>query len=305
MQNVLKAFEQYYRTAINTDMPQLSVYAKRLRVSGFPYCGLRHLWENMNHVEGKEEKSDSFKDYYTSVGTVAHSVFQRFMGNGGKIYGDWKCRSCSKVKKFSASNVCRCGSEMEYVEFEVKAFKHVSGHLDGIFKINNEFWLMDYKTSSTRVINGQKKFPSLPYVKNKVQIVSYCALAEKCINVRTDEKIVISGWILIYIARDNPETVLVAGERIDDVQKAKVMRTIKRYDDQYDAVTTLNSVQQVEYLIDVKPCKTEDQYLKYYRGFDPCPLEGVCFTKHLRPTVLDEYEEKTVNVGSKFNKGKS
>ncbi len=68
-----KEFTKYFKQAMATPLPDLVVRQPKLRVSGFPFCGLRAAWQKMtNYVE---EDGNSHKDYYCDVGTSAHSVF--------------------------------------------------------------------------------------------------------------------------------------------------------------------------------------------------------------------------------------
>ena len=176
----LAEFAKYYRTSMKSELPDLVTRAPALRVSSFPFCGLRTLYKRL---ESKTEKFDAGKDFYTSVGTAAHLVFQRFLGNKGKIYGNWKCRDskCGNFEEFSNKAKCPdCGKEREYEEFTVTAFDHVSGHLDGVWKSSEgKYYVIDYKTSSSRNLwTHRKRSAIFPYVKNKVQILSYCSLLE-------------------------------------------------------------------------------------------------------------------------------
>lgn len=275
-------------------MPDIVPFQKKLRVSGFPYCGLKHMYEVL--IGKEDEETDATKSFYCDVGTAAHLVFQRWLGTNGSIYGDWKCRdeTCPVSKpenwvRFSNNHTCpKCGKEMEYEEFTVGYGKHCSGHIDGVWRSKDgSYWVIDYKTSSVRNIQSQRYKPTFPYEKNRVQIMSYCALIEKIHNIK------ISGWMLLYIARDDPFTYKVVGDEITPREKKSILKSIGKWDDQYGVVKTIEahkgSVQEVKWLIETKICKDYDFYERFMKGFKGCPLESVCFTKKLNSVIKGAY----------------
>lgn len=257
-------------------------------MSGFPYCGLASAYKKMCGI--KETHHSSGIDFYCTTGTVCHSVFQRWLGQSSKILGDWKCynKKCKHVVRFSESLPCpKCGSEMEYVEFEVKAFKHLSGHIDGVFRDKNgKYWIIDYKTCSIRVILSQKSNPTLPYSKNKSQIMAYCALIEKVYRIK------IEGWALLYIARDDPKVHAIKAGRVSRRTKERILEKCKLYDDQFEVVQNIQSFKDLKYLIDTKPCNSYEFYSAHFKGFKGCPLESVCFTPHLNSVIKEAYIDR-------------
>lgn len=284
MPTINAEFRKYYLASLKKQLPDLEPRAEKLRVSGFPYCGLRHAYLKLtNYVE---PPSDAMMSYYTGVGTAAHSVFQRWLAASGKVYGAWYCKPCRRKVRFGCTHLCsKCGSEMEYVEFTVTAFDHVSGHLDGVFKDKNgEFWVIDYKTSSTFVIDSQRRNPTLPYVKNLHQIRTYVPLIEKQFDIK------VAGWILVYCARDTPTKIHVESGRLSEKTKANIIKRVKSYDDQYQVVQTLSTPKQLDYLCKTKFCTSHEHYLEHMKGFKACPLESVCFTKQLKRVMLRELE---------------
>lgn len=290
-------FSTYYDQAMKKGLPELQPHPRRLRVSGLPYCGLKDAYLKMtNHVE---PDSDAGMSYYCGVGTAAHEVFQRWLGTHGRIYGDWKCRNrkCRHVEHFSRKHRCpKCGHEMKYEEFTVKAFKHLSGHTDGLFRSKDRrFWLIDYKTCSVRIIETQHKHGMLPYRKNVHQISAYVPLLERKLRIE------IAGWMLIYIARDNPWCFTVLGETMSDAEKDATWQKLRRYDRQFDVVGNLETFEQVQWLAKHKLCKSHEHYIDEIKGHQGCPLAPVCFSRQLQPTLefaFAEFEEtvKTENL---------
>jgi hypothetical protein len=276
------AFSNYFLEALKTPLPDIEPRIPRLRVSSVPVCGLKMADTKMvGHVE---PDSDAMKEYYCGVGTAAHTVFQRFTSVGGKIYGDWKCRNrdCLYIVRFGCDHKCpKCGSEMEYEEFTVKLFRHVSGHTDGLFQDRHgKFWVIDYKTSSVKAVMSQKKYPTFPYSKNKAQIEAYVVMLEEEFGIKVE------GWMLIYVARDNPTIHKVVGDRMLESDKQKTYEQIHLFDRQYHKVVYLKSMSQLRFLERTKLCRDREHYESDIKGFEPCPLESVCFSKRL-PSFLE------------------
>lgn len=293
MNVIAKEFENYFVSSMKKELPVLEDRLRRLRVSSFPYCGLKDAYNRL--IDHKETHVSSGMEFYTGTGTTAHTVFQRWLGCSERIYGAWKCRSkkCNPKNKitveFGNSSVCpKCKGEMEYEEFTVKYGKNLTGHLDGVYKDSNgKYWVIDYKTSSVRMIrrHDQEPDPIFPYTKNRVQILSYCALIENHFDIK------IEGWILLYVARDNPAICRAVSGVASSKQKARILKTIGRYDVQYSRVSELKSWDDILWLIEEKPCKTREQYEQFYAGFKGCPLHAVCFTSELKRTMKLEFKE--------------
>jgi hypothetical protein len=286
----IKELTEYYRKSLKTELPDQVQREEKLRVSGFPFCGLKSAWKKMEKLQGLEAKAttNSDKEHYTGTGTNMHLVFQRWLGHHGKILGNWKCK-CGYHAQLKTSNKCKvCKKEMEYEEITVRAFKHVSGHIDGVFLSKaGKVFVIDYKTTATRMLRS----PFLPYAKNVAQIKSYCALLELNYNIKVD------GWMLLYISRDTIKRFTIKGGYISVKEKKKVLERIKLFDDQYEFIQNVlpnrkkHTWKDMEWLIETKACKNRSYYSKYY-GLEGCPLSGVCFTSpNLRKTVKTEYQD--------------
>lgn len=281
--DALLEFKGYYKRSINRNVVgRARPESPTLRVSGFAYCGLRHAYNKIT----KGDTYVGFKSqYYTEVGTITHSLLQHWLGCGGRIYGNWKCNSCKREVKFSCKNKCKCGSTMKYVELSVKAFNNVTGHLDGVYRAENgKYYLIDYKTCSVRVIFGQKKNKLLPYKENKDQIEGYCALVELQYGIK------ISGWILMYLARDNPDVCLPVGKKISRDRKRRLLARIAKYDQQFTIVKNASSLDDIKKLVQLKPCITVEDYERKFGSKNSCPLayKGLCFNRELLKDRLIE-----------------
>lgn len=287
MRAALSDFDTYYRQSVKQIIPDERGRQERLRVSSFPYCGLRHAYTRMTkHEKPPQANFGSF--YYTEVGTVTHDIIQNFLGRKGKMYGAWTCTApkCKGKRDFSRKNWCPlCKSRMRYEELTVKAFRNVSGHLDGIWRNERgEYFLVDYKTCSVEVLSHQKQRPTLPYHHNVCQIKAYCALIELMFDVT------ISGWILMYVARDNPMIhTKPVGRLITAKEKKRELKKIKRWDREWDQVTNLFKFEDLLEVVKNKPCTDYDDYLEKFDQIDQCLLatSGVCFA----PKRLNELME--------------
>ena len=257
-----------------------------LRPSGFPFCP---LWEAHDIITKKEQKPlDFFGEYYTQIGTVTHAILQRHIGRSKKILGDWKCLKCKKTKKLAFYARCsKCGSEeVEYEELEVSFGKNILGHLDGVIEINGKNYVLDYKTTSSSKNKQHKEEGGVyPYKKNLAQIKSYCVLVQETHDIE------ISGWILLYIARDDfVKDCVAVGGYVSDEEKDLIKKKLENYDKMYSQLRNFRETKQQKYLdriIKNKPCKTLKDYKNEFGDpFDVCPLseKSLCF----RPEALKE-----------------
>lgn len=254
---------------------------KELHPSSFNFCPVETFYKLASHgLFNHRWESASFL-FYVDVGTVVHSVMQKFMGRQFHVVGDWKCKRCGDTKKFSTfeeAGLC-CGHKRHYEELGIKFRKTIRGHTDGLFKHNNKFWLIDYKTSSIKSIakhlDTGKEFP---YKSNREQIRSYLPLLEKEYNIK------IEGWALIYLARDNPFTTaghfIVTEVCTEELRKTYQKRMV-RYDKQYDTMLDVEgSGEELDYLINTKPCACEADYEELFASdYDECPLKKICLSK--------------------------
>lgn len=287
MSGVLKEFQAYYLDNINKEVvnPDINTREDRLRVSGFPYCGLKHAHKRL--LADYSDKSSFGSNFFLSVGTVTHRFLQYSLGHGLRILGHWICidKKCKGKRTFELQNTCpKCGLPMEYEELTVAYGRHASGHLDGVYKASDgKYYLIDYKTSSTKVIRGNSLSKKLPYKNNVQQITTYCALVEQSF------KIEIAGWILVYVSRDNPIYCSVpVGAFISRKEKEAILERVRSYNRQYDKVMFAKKFEDLNYLVENKPCKTRKQYLEeYHSDYDACKVakKNVCF----KPIKLEEF----------------
>ena len=278
MKTIIGEFRGHYASASSAELDDHEpARIPRLRVSGFPFCGLEAAYKRLTN-DKVERKMTFGSRYYTGVGTLTHEIIQEWMGRSGRILGQWKCKTegCKGVRLISRKNICPiCKGFMAYEELTVTAFKYVSGHLDGIYRAENgEYFVIDYKTSSVRVITTQHENRTLPYYHNVCQIKAYCALIELLFEIK------ISGWMLHYIARDNPLTTYrTEGKRVSDEEKKEILVKIKGYDRHWGMVINMHKFSDLMQLVEEKPCRNREFYMKEFHGYTPCPLSqgDMCF----------------------------
>jgi hypothetical protein len=197
-----------------------------IRPSMAPACALKTFIKIANGIGagGEWELDDNFMmDYYTSVGTTTHEVFQKWVGRTGKMLGNWSClcqgtklvkirhgREITKeqrpvvyLKKITAAKPCpHCGAEMKYEEVQIEEAGY-GGHVDGILEFGEgkKKWhiVIDFKgTNADKIKRDNPQRPEYPDPKHTKQISIYAwALKQK-------EELNIIGWALLYTSRDTP-----------------------------------------------------------------------------------------------------
>jgi hypothetical protein len=272
-----------------------------LRPSSFPYCGLRRFLEAPKKMT-TPSKDGLARAYFTRVGKTVHSVFQKFVGMGGAIVGDWKCTNakCKHIERFTTYARCtKCGSSVKYLELEVKMGRTVIGHLDGLWRLTPKKGLksihipIDYKTTSIKKIwKHRDTGTQYPYKGNVAQIEAYVPLLEE------QYKIFISHWALVYAARDVPfrsGRVIILRE-VNATKKKRLLRKLKKTIKIHRRMLQSDTREDVAILQKHKLCKSKQDYQeKYLDPYNPCPYLDACF----RPAmdgIIDKALKKNKKV---------
>jgi hypothetical protein len=266
-------FRQYAQESFNSVLFDEKVDKKRvfyMRPSSLPFCGLRRFLNYAENGIATVEEMQVEKLFYTKVGVQAHLVFQQSIGQGGRIIGNWRCRSCRKRRILTTYHRCTCGDVMLHEEIGL-TYKSWRGHLDGIYVAKNKGkWIIDYKTCSIKVIEKEHYTPSQTYVE---QQTSYVPLLEEKLGED------IEGWMLVFLARENPMKMLrVVSRRLRDTTKAKVRKRLNLYSKLNKRVWKISYAEQVEPLIQYKRCESLKQHDQVYM-WNKCPYAGVCFNE--------------------------
>jgi len=131
----------------------------QLRASSFPICPRKyHIYRRLPAAKRPMEEDSLMRESATLEGTALHMVLQRWFGImlPHHAYGNWGCFKCRKLVKYALGlQKCPgCGSEMVYVEFEVRKTPQVpfTGHIDMVLKYYDKTYLVDFKGAYQRKI---------------------------------------------------------------------------------------------------------------------------------------------------------
>lgn len=313
----LRHFHDHYERAFQY---KLRVKAAETRVrelhpSSFPFCGLRTVYERqtmlLEHGDLIEEAS-LFSHYFTRIGTQVHTILQDWLTFGGlpnqikafptalrgELVGDWYCPSCRVVTARRVARIpCpKCGSQMDWHEMGVTFGEFITGHIDGLFILDGVGYLIDFKTSSMKDIDQYRQYQTkLPYASNVRQIQSYAYLVEN------NYGIPIRGYMLVYLARDNPNYQVMIGNEITQLDQQKQRGKLRKYDAHFKHVLTIFDTkkpairqQSIQLLVDEKPCKSCKWYHKHmhdsHRG-SACPLsKELCWKPNIANHLVNMFK---------------
>ena len=190
-----------------------------LRPSQMPFCPLSVFITVAERGMYREQTFASA--YYTSVGTVVHTIMQNFLCSSGKFLADYHCRECNKWHRLSYKHEC-CGFPTQYHEIEID-YKGIKGHIDSIYRDKNgKLWIIDFKTTSLAMAPKKKKDPGIVY---REQIEVYAVLVELQYGIK------IEGYADSFIVRDNPmkNEPPMWCTRLTDETRKRVLTRLKKY----------------------------------------------------------------------------
>ncbi len=143
-----------------------------------------------------------------------------------------------------------------------------------------ENFIPTHNTTSPAKNEKHRKFKNVyPYKKNKAQIESYTVYVEQEYDIK------ISGWMLIYVSRDNNfKDYVIVGDTVSEKRKAELLKKYTRDDKLFGIVLKLRKGYDWERwskLIKYKPCATNAEYKEKMHEYDMCELakDGTCFNK--------------------------
>jgi hypothetical protein len=272
-----------------------------LHPSSFPYCGIRHIYGITQEGIAATSCSTFAGSYFLEVGTLVHSLIQRFMAKGGKVYGQWSCPHCrwstEEITTYPDGGCPKCGKEVAYEEIPIEIDGILYGHIDCLFETSDgTFWLPDYKT--TMLMKNEKHMRTgdvYPYVSNRTQIRAYVVLIHYLYGKKYGFKP--KGWILCYIPRDNPFRPVFVHEVVTPKEKAEIWERIQHDMDAFRTVINAENFEEIEHLIETKPCASLQQYRNEMdTGYGDCPLLSVCFNKKALRSTLNKAMAGNVNL---------
>lgn len=207
----------------------------QFRSSSLPACTI--AWAYNWIVTEPPTDTDSWKrDMFMDMGTVAHTVTQRWLGRIGKLYGNWKCPECG-TKRLGMEPTCReCEEnkskliEMEYREWIPKNLNNwPSGHIDGLLLPDDGkgFLVLEIKTISS---NGLKNVITKPiedwpvyYKKYWQQVRSYAYM------LKEQDGFNIRGVAMLFICRDNTKMKMIVEEYDYEMYRDEFHANVDRY----------------------------------------------------------------------------
>ena len=282
---ITKLYKQVLRDEITEQSDPL-----RLRPSSFPLCPIHVVHQHSQHEQlgYVPHAATLHSDFFTSVGTALHLVFQKWFARTGVLFGNWKCTN-SKCRKhgelitMTTQHLCsRCDYPLEYCEIEVD-FYGVVGHVDGVVLVDTDTYVvLDFKTTSSNVLAGKK----LPKHENIKQLSSYAYILRKKYQLN------VVGHSLLYVVRDNPG---MYGEFYTDFgleQRQQARDFLRSQIKMYRAAITSLETHDAQLVVDHKPCPNETYYHENMHVYQQCPFLDVCFNpKKLLRTVQKFVQE--------------
>lgn len=263
----------------------------RLRVSSFPFCGLKWFL-GLQSISNKKSFMSSAMRYFVTVGSSLHSVMQDALLTVDleplsiEVYADWKCAKCNHVHRFCGRpTACVKCKEMKlsYEEITVDS-KPVMGHIDTVFlvslKVPTEdfpsgkvFVVVDYKTTSTKKIESG----ALPYSDNKEQIRAYVN------ELHRKRKPVAPFAFLVYVPRDNPwkYKILVVMVNLEQEEKKRA-----RYVSRFQIALKVETEDQVSSLVARRPCREKQKKL-----YASCPHFAYCPGSDNHDMILNKAQD--------------
>lgn len=150
-------------------------------------------------------------DVYGGMGTLRHSLIQRYVGGLGQVIGNWKCivDGCGGKRSMTTNNSCpRCKLPMEYEEVGISLWhgtkgskwKTLSCKIDCLFvDKNDDIWVADYKFKTSDALEPWSK-KKLPTRGNTLQVELYCSILRNYFKKSRLRNV--KGTILLYCAFD-------------------------------------------------------------------------------------------------------
>ena len=261
-----------------------------LRGSALPFCGIKYMIDYLK-VKNKvdiEDIVDFNTLFYLSFGTYTHEFIQQLLGINGKMYGKWICENdkCKDIHEGKYTSCSKCGSQKKYIEYNIY-YKGFSGHIDGIVKIKNKYYVIEFKTTSKQ---NQKKLTQ-PYYNHLLQASSYAYVLAK--NEKKNEpKMLVDGIIICYINRE--DIIKRKFETTTFMYKFKDLNPLfDLFETQLDMfwktkkMISKNKDKRIP--LDFKKIRLCNNYIEYGCNFKyGCEYSTICFNE----TILKDYIDK-------------
>jgi hypothetical protein len=300
-------FGELYEETMNKTITTSYGRGPAFRPSALPLCSILVY---MQLVKGAsqgyfEQQMSASGGYFTRVGTAAHTNIQYYIGNSGKIWGDWLCvtpgckhhsaglniynergkivRKGVLTRKNTTNNICpACRHPMQYEEKEIR-YKGLIGHIDAIVQLTDgTYWVADYKTCTKFKLQSGK----LPHKGHLIQLPSYCHVLEKRYKMK------ISGFSLLYFSRDNPFMFYEHSEKWTSNWMRRSGDTIKNERRKFVGGVRAFALRSRQSAIIEKPCSCKEDYETVMDFYEECPMLKVCFKRNKLEEALDAHERQ-------------
>jgi len=216
-----------------------------LRPSQLPFCPREFFITHAS--KGLSRSMDMAGSLYVNMGTVVHTVLQRYLTKSGKILGNYKCHECGTLHKFSFKTEC-CDFPTEYFEIEINQ-NNIRGHIDAIYKYKDQYFILDFKTTSIAQAPKKEKDPGVVY---REQIETYAYLFELQYGQQ------ISGIMDAFIIRDNPNKEPVVWFReFTDKTRAQVRKRLALYKKMHREALDASNLKEARALLQYGKCANE------------------------------------------------
>lgn len=179
------------------------------RVSGLSkMCPVEEVLRYKNKIIGFNSVDSKLRKTF-DFGNAFHSVAQNtWFGKFGWLVGDWICTNCGEkyLDQVMPDHVCdKCGRDdkYHYVELFLEAKEEfVSGHPDGILRLEGVDYLMELKSSNNANFEYIKNFLRRPLDAHLDQIQMYMYLLKKKHGLVVYFNKDTSEWMQFYVYFD-------------------------------------------------------------------------------------------------------
>ena len=233
---------------------------QRLRVSAFPFCGVKWFFSLPSGTAVKRQLDTKFK-FYTSIGTAVHECLQEILNrldlseDDIDVIADWECKDCKHLHKFcvAPTKCSKCRSKnIRYRELTVED-GNVLGHVDTVIRIKVKkskgypegfaYLVLDYKTSSVKKVG----------IKSKLVISeSYMAQIRSYVTILHHQgHAMLPFAVLVYIPRDDPDRFR---SMVVPVEFEAEYAKIKAFKKQFKVAVNVADKDDLRDLIAIRPC---------------------------------------------------
>lgn len=244
----------------------------RLRPSALPFCQWAAMLSELC-PEGAPEQDSFARDFYTSVGTVAHRVVQSWLGRAGYLFGPYQCRGCRNVEvALGWPKACPngCGKpDWLYLEIDLKdadpTGEFSGAHADGLIRFDwmepETYYLIDIKTCSLAMLpKPEYQFTSPWHQKYLHQTAIYAHLLNR------SEDMHVVGTVFIMVPRDDPKQMRAIYYDQSETNGNIFREAVAKFRNAKRAAATGDT------LMINRDCKKP--------GDNPdCPFAGICFDR--------------------------